>query len=366
MSDAVLAIAAELSLEPVLDKLVHAARDLVGARYAALGVPDEDGTGFSRFLTAGMSDDVVAAIGPLPRTHGLLGAMLSDPTPYRTDDITADPRFWGWPPAHPPMRSFLGVPIVSKGDVVGAFYLTDKEDAAGFDQVDQELIELLAAHAAIAMENARLYERSRELSVIEERNRLARELHDAMTQTLFSLSLTADAAATLVRSDPDRAEAEIRRVKELAGDTMAELRSLIFELRPAELESEGFVATLGKHLAVLERTSGLRLRLEVDGERRLPGAVEDQLFRIVQEALNNAVRHARAATVTVRIAMAADTVLVEVSDDGVGFEPSARAIRSTHLGLTSMRERAQALGGVLAVESSAGRGTTVRVEVPVG
>ena len=366
MSDAVLAIAAELSLEPVLDKLVHAARDLVGARYAALGVPDEEGTGFSRFLTAGMSDEVVAAIGPLPRTHGLLGAMLSDATPYRTVDITADPRFWGWPPAHPSMRSFLGVPIVSKGDVIGAFYLTDKEGGAGFDQADQELIELLAAHAAIAIENARLYERSRELSVIEERNRLARELHDAMTQTLFSLSLTADAAATLVRSDPERAEAEIRRVTQLARDTMAELRSLIFELRPAELESEGFVATLAKHLAVLERAYGIHATLEVHGERRLPGAVEAELFRIVQEALNNVVRHARATAVGVSITMTADTVLVEVHDDGVGFDPSARPIRSTRLGLTSMRERAQGLGGVIAVDSTPGRGTTVRVEVPVG
>jgi signal transduction histidine kinase len=366
MSDAVLAIAAELSLEPVLEKLVHAARDLVAARYAALGVPDAEGTGFSRFLTAGMSDETIEAIGPLPRTHGLLGAMLSEPTPFRTLDITADPRFWGWPPAHPGMRSFLGVPIVSKGDVVGAFYLTDKEGAAGFDEGDQELIELLAAHAAIAMENARLFERSRELSVVEERNRLARELHDAMTQTLFGLALTADAAATLVRTDPERAEAEIRRVRQLATDTLAELRSLIFELRPAELEAEGFVATLAKHLDVLERAYGVEVSLEVDGGRRLPARVEAQLFRIVQEALNNVMRHAKAGAVAVRIAMAADTVTVEVRDDGVGFDPDARPIRSTRLGLTSMRERAQDLGGVLQIESQPGRGTAMRVAVPVG
>ncbi len=366
MSDAVLAIAAELSLEPVLEKLVHAARGLADAGYAALGVPDQEGTGFSRFITAGMSDELIEAIGPLPRTHGLLGAMLAEPTPYRTSDITADPRFWGWPPAHPRMSSFLGVPIVSKGRVIGAFYLTDKEGAAAFDEADQELIELLAAHAAIAMENARLYERSRELSVIEERNRLALELHDAMTQTLFSLSLNADAAATLVRSDPGQAVARIGQVQQLAKDALAELRSLIFELRPAELEVEGFVPTLAKHLDVVERTYGVEASLRVEGERRLPGRTEAQLYRIVQEALNNAVRHAGPHAVEVRVAMEEATVTVEVHDDGVGFDPDDRPIRSTHLGLTSMRERAEEIGGALRIDSAAGRGTTVRVEVPVG
>ena len=366
MSDAVLAIAGELSLEPVLEKLVHAARELAGARYAALGVPDQEGTGFSRFITSGMSDELIAAIGPLPRTHGLLGAMLSEAKPYRTDDITSDPRFWGWPPAHPRMGSFLGVPIVSKGAVIGAFYLTDKEGAAAFDRADQELIELLAAHAAIAIENARLYERSRELNVVEERNRLARDLHDAMTQTLFSLSLTADAAATLVRSDAERAEAQIQRVRQLARDAMGELRSLVFELRPADLESEGLVATLAKHLDVVERAYGVATSLRVEGEVPLAPGAEAQLFRIVQEALHNAVRHARASVIGVRIAVHDATVSVEVHDDGVGFDPDDPPVRSNHLGLTSMRERAQELRGAVRIDSRPGRGTTVALEVPVG
>jgi len=127
MSDAVLAIAAELSVEPILEKLVHSARELVDARYAALGVPDGRG-GFQQFITAGMSDALIAAMGPLPRTHGLLGAMLESEPPYRTGDIRRDPRFRGWwPAAHPQMRSFLGVPIVSRSGIIGAFYVTDKE-----------------------------------------------------------------------------------------------------------------------------------------------------------------------------------------------------------------------------------------------
>jgi signal transduction histidine kinase len=367
MSDVVLAIAGELRLDAVLDRLVHAARELVDARYAALGIPDEDGAEFDQFLHAGMSDDLVAELGPLPRTHGMLGAMLDDPRPFRTDDITQDPRFRGWwPDAHPLMRSFLGVPIVAKGDIIGAFYLTEKEGAAGFDDADEKVITVLAAHAAIAIENARLFEASRELSVIEERNRLARELHDAMTQNLFSLSLTAEAAGGLVRTDPGRAEAEIDHVRRLARETQAELRSLIFELRPPRLEADGLVATVGKDLEVLGRAHGLKADLRVHGAPKLASTAEVELYRIVQEALNNAVRHARAESVAVDVDATDGTVTITVRDDGVGFDPAARAIRERRLGLTSMRERAESLGGTLTIESAPRSGTTVRVEVPGG
>ena len=171
ISDAVLAVAAELSVDEVLQRLVDSARELASARYAALGIPDGDG-GFQRFLVAGMSDELVAAMGPLPRTHGMLGAMLQTRAPYRAQDIHNDPRFRGWwPRRHPDMRSFLGVPIVSPEGVIGAFYLTEKDDGRAFEESDQQLIELLSAHAAIAITNARLYEQSRELSILSERNR---------------------------------------------------------------------------------------------------------------------------------------------------------------------------------------------------
>src|SRR5947208_15076513 len=162
VSDAVLAVASQLSVEEVLQRLVDCARELAGARYAALGIPDGDG-GFSRFLVAGMSDELVAALGPLPRTHGMLGAMLETAAPFRTEDIHADPRFRGWwPSRHPDMRSFLGVPITGGDGVMGAFYLTEKVGADVFDDGDQQLIELLAAHAAIAITNAKLLESGRQ------------------------------------------------------------------------------------------------------------------------------------------------------------------------------------------------------------
>ena len=200
MSDAVLAVAAEREVEPILQKLVHAERELAGARYAALGVPDEEG-GFSQFLTSGMSDELISALRPLPRTHGLLGATLESPEPFRATDIRVDPRFGGWwPRGHPVMRSFLGVPIVARNGIIGAFYLTEKRDGGEFTAADQRLIEMLAAHAAIAIQNARLNERSRELSIVEERNRLARELHDAVTQKLFGIVLASETASTLFDS----------------------------------------------------------------------------------------------------------------------------------------------------------------------
>src|SRR5918912_2397417 len=211
VSDAVLAVASHHSVEEVLQQLVHRARELAGARYAALGIPDGAG-GFSRFLVSGMSDELVASLGPLPRTHGLLGAMLEAREPFRTADIHAHPRFRGWwPSGHPDMRSFLGVPIAGPDGVIGAFYLTCKEGAAEFDASDQALIELLAAHAGIAITNARLYERSRELSILSERNRLALELHDAVSQKLFSLMLTAESAETLLERDAAAARAQVAR-----------------------------------------------------------------------------------------------------------------------------------------------------------
>jgi signal transduction histidine kinase len=363
MSDAVLAVAAERSVDSILQKLVHAARVLANARYAALGVPDGEG-GFAQFITSGMSEKLVAALGPLPRTHGLLGAMLESDRPYRTVDIRADPRFRGWwPRAHPQMRSFLGVPIVSRNGVIGAFYLTEKHSADEFDETDQEMIQMLAAHAAIAIENARLYEQSRELSIVEERNRLARELHDSVTQKLFGLVLSAEAAVMLLERDADEAKEEVRRLQALAQEALDELRSLVFELRPASIEDEGLATALRKHVDVLRRVERREIKLELSGNSKRKPEVEREVLRIAQEALQNALRHARAETIEVRLRSDEGRLRLAVSDDGVGFDPAAPAVRSRRLGLTSMEERAEAIGGALRIDSRPGAGTTIEVEV---
>jgi signal transduction histidine kinase len=365
VSDAVLAVAANLAVDEVLQRLVHAARELAGARYAALGIPDGAG-GFRRFLVSGMSDGLIASMGPLPRTHGMLAAMLHQTAPYRTDDIHDDPRFRGWwPRQHPDMRSFLGVPITAAdGAIIGAFYLTEKEGAEAFDAEDQALIELLAAHASIAITNARLYEQSRELSILSERNRLALELHDVVSQKLFSVMLTAEAAATQIDHDPAAARAGLDRLRDLTKEALDELRSLILGLRPPELERDGLEGTLRKEVEMVARTHGTDVQLQVEpGFRTDGGERELALLRIAHEALHNAVRHARAEHVVVRLASDHDKPVVEVSDDGIGFDPDAADIRSRHLGLTSMEERARELDGRLRIKSSPGHGTTVRIEL---
>jgi len=359
LSDAVLAIAAEHAVEPVLQKLVHAARELAGARYAAIGVPDGDG-GFAQFITSGMSDELIASLGELPRTHGLLGAMLEpDAAPQRTTDIRQDPRFRGWwPDAHPSMSSFLGVPIVARGAIVGAFYLTDKD--GGFSDDDRALIATFAAHAALAIENARLHERSRELSIVEERNRLARELHDAVTQKLFGVVLAAESGSALLARDVDAAGAQLRLVRELAAEAMDELRSVIVHLRPPALEAEGLAVALAKHVDVLRRAHASAIELDVTGDCTVPAAVEIELFRIAQEALHNALRHAHADRIAVRLRCADGAIDLSVADDGVGFDTSQ--VRSRRLGLTTMAERATAIDGRLEIASAPGAGTTVRLE----
>ena len=350
VSEALLGIAGDLRSDAVLERLVDAARGLAGATYAALGVPDDEGDGFSRWISAGLTDAEIDAIGPLPRTHGLLGAALYDPEPFRSEDVRADDRFMGWwPAAHPDLDAFLAVPIVFRGDVVGAFYLANKD--GGFTADDQRLVGDLAAHAAVLIEHARLYEASQELSVLEERNRLARELHDALTQSLFALRLRLEAGDTAGAGS-------------LLEEIFGELRSLILQLRPPALALEGLAPSLAKHLDVVGRTHGIGTRLEAGNVTGLDGDAEQALFRIAQEALTNAVRHAGAQQVVVRLDRIEDHVVLEVIDDGRGFDPEARGISARRLGLVSMRERAAQLGGQLDIESTVGEGTTVRARVP--
>ena len=367
VSDAVLAVAAQHSVEEVLQQLVHRARELSGARYAALGTPDGEG-GFSRFLVSGMSDELVASMGPLPRTHGLLGAMLEAPAPLRTGNLHAHPRFRGWwPRGHPDMRSFLGVPIVAPEGVIGAFYLTHKEGADAFSEADQQVIELLAAHAAIAITNAGLYERSRELSMLSERNRLALELHDVVSQKLFSLVLAAESAGTLLDRDHAAARDQVARVGELAREALEELRELLLELRPVDLERDGLGGALRKHVALVRRLHGTPIDLRVDAGVATGDAPGDRdVLRIAQEALHNAVRHAAAGQITVRLTGRDRMLLLDVADDGVGFDPRTPDLRARRLGLTSMEERARRLGGRLELRSSPGAGTTVHLEARRG
>jgi signal transduction histidine kinase len=367
VSQAVLSVNRQMSVRDVLQVIVRSARSLVGARYAALGVPDE-GDSFAEFVVDGMSPEQWQAIGPLPRRHGMLGVLLNEGQPERLADIRADPRFEGWPAAHPDMSHFLGVPVRDGDRVLGIIFAANKVSAAagsrGFTGRDEEILSLFAAHAAIALINARLYERSRELSVLQERSRLARELHDAVTQKLFSIRAHARAAAVLAARDPAdlaRVRSEIDVVGALGAEAHAELRAVIDGLAPPDLEAAGLAGSMRSYVVLAGRAYGIPVAFTAAELPALGTPVEAALYRVGQEALHNALRHAGAGRVRVALSRTGRQVVLEVADDGHGFVPQ---MPSGGLGLASMRERALAAGGVLTVRSGPA-GTRVRMTVPI-
>ncbi len=365
VSQVVLAVARQLSTRDVLQVIVSSARSLANAKYAAIGVPDDHGS-FAEFVVDGIPERQRKAIGPLPRQHGLLGVLLREGQPLRLADIRADPRFEGWPAAHPELADVLGMPIKDGAEVLGVIFAACKGDPGGFTERDEQLLGLFAAHAAIALTNARLYERGRELSVLEERARLARELHDAVSQKLFSVRAKAHAAAVLVSRDPDRAVAEMESVATLSGQAHAELRAVIDGLAPPDLAAGGLAGSLRSYAVLAGRTYGVRVAFEARELPALGAQRETALYRVAQEALHNALRHSNADEICMSLSLAPSgrqrLVVLEVTDRGRGFAPDAAPIG---LGLASMRERAAAAGGTLTIRSAPGKGTLVRLAVPV-
>jgi signal transduction histidine kinase len=361
VSQVVLAVSSQLSVRDVLQVIVRSARSLADARYAALGVPDDRGS-FAEFVVDGISARQQAEIGPLPRQHGMLGVILREGKPLRLDDIRADPRFWGWPDAHPELTDVLGVPIRQGGQVLGLIFAACKRAAGGFTERDEQVLSLFAAHAAIALTNARLYERSRELTAAQERVRLARELHDAVSQKLFSVRAKARAAAVLIARDPARAAAEMDSVATLAGEAHAELRAVIDGLASPDLAASGLIGSVRSYAVLVGRSYGVTVRVQADELPELDEQRETVLYRVAQEAITNALRHSGSPDVTVRLAARRRGVVLEVRDRGTGFDPDRTG---GGLGLESMRERAASAGGVLAISARPGNGTTVRLTVPL-
>jgi signal transduction histidine kinase len=369
VSQAVLSVTRQMSVRDVLQVIVRSARPLVGARYAALGVPGE-GDSFAEFVVDGISGAEWQAIGPLPRRHGMLAVLLNEGKPERLADIRADPRFEGWPAAHPQMSHFLGVPVRDGDQVLGAIFAANKTSAAaagrGFTDRDEEILSLFATHAAIALTNARLYERSRELSVLQERARLARDLHDAVTQKLFGIRAHARAAAVLAAREPvdtERVRAEIEIAGELGAEAHAELRAVIDGLAPPDLAAAGLAESLRRYATLAGRAHGVPVTVSAACVPGLGPDTEAALYRVAQEALHNALRHAAASGVCLTLATTARLVVLEVADDGRGFGAEAASSSPGGLGLDSMRERAAAVGGTLTIRSDA-KGTVVRMTVP--
>jgi len=318
-------------------------------------------------VTAGLTDQEIDAIGPLPRAHGLLGAVLAESAPLRVPDIRSDRRArrW-WPRTHPAMGPLLGVPLVAETALVGALYVANDAGGRAFDEADEAALRALAERAAPLARTLRRADDTGVLMLASERARIARDLHDALSQSLFSIGLRADAARLELASEPGRAAAHIESIGELARTAREELSAAVEGLRAPAVDDEGLARALERLVALLDRLGDGRVRAEVRAEPALSPERARQAYLVLQEALVNAVRHARAAEVRLELTPDGAGVRAEVSDDGVGFRPDDARMRARRLGLNSMRERAGAIGATLEVESALGEGTRVVLVIPDG
>jgi signal transduction histidine kinase len=366
------AVAAELDIDRVLGIIVDRVRELVGARYAALGIADSRGR-IERFITSGLSPETRAAIGEVPQGHGLLGMIIREGRTIRTEDVTSDRRGVGFPPNHPVMRSFLGVPVLVKGRSVGNLYLTDKRDEEAFSDDDEQLVEMFAVHAGIAIENARLHDQVQRMAVVEERERIGKDLHDGIIQAIYAVGLSLEDVPELVEDEAGRADAVARvdRAIDALNLVIADIRSYILRLRPAmggEEDPVEALARLGEELG-MNMMIDLDVDLEegADGLRALsPDRRADVLF-IAREALSNVARHSGATRATIRLWEDRDGLALCIEDNGRGFDPAAVPgpdAFGRHQGLGNMRDRAAGMGGTFAIERPDGPGTRIIVHMP--
>lgn len=365
LSKATMAVSSDLALRKVLRQIVDSARELVQAQYGALGVPNGEGV-LIEFVHSGISAERAAMVGHLPRGLGLLGTIVKEGRTIRIPNIRKDPRMVGFPAHHPEMSSFLGVPIKSGREVLGNLYLTNKMGAEEFSAEDQVLIELLAAHAAIAIRNARLYEEVARLAIIEERSRIGMDLHDGVIQEIYAVGLILETSRMLLNEDHEQAGVLIARAIDGLNNAIRDIRNFILDLRPRRFQGD-----LQQGLAQLVREFQantmvpVEMTVAADMVARLPLAVARALFLSAQEALANIARHAQASRVRLSLAPAGTNgILLQVEDDGVGFEVESQVHQTGH-GLANMRARTEAQSGFCFIHSVPGRGTTIRLTFPL-
>ncbi len=359
--DAMLAVASDLSLSVVLRRIVESATVLVDAQYGALGVLGPDG-GLSEFIHAGFDDATVESIGALPQGKGLLGRLITDPNPLRLREISRHPDAFGFPPHHPPMHSFLGVPVRVRDEVFGNLYLCEKKSADEFTTQDETLAITLASAAGVAIENARLHERLQTVVVLEDRERIARDLHDKVIQQLFATGMSLQAAERATVDD-----ALARRLSQAVDDldaTIREIRNTIFALHAPTV---GLNAQLGAMIAELNDRLDSEITLHVEGpiDQAIPPSVADHLTAIVREAVTNAHRHGAAKRVDVMVRADADCT-VRVVDDGKGTDMDLEsACQTGGDGLRNLCRRAEESGGTATFTARPEGGMCMEWRVPL-
>ena len=356
---AILILDAELNLPVVLRRTIEEARDLVDAQYGAFGVLTEDGRALDQFLTVGLSHEEEQAIGPRPTGRGVLGALIGQDKPVRLATIAQSPDSIGFPPHHPDMTSFLGVPVRVHGEPYGILYLTNKKTAPEFSEDDEELIDALAMAAGTAIGNARLHGLVRDRALTEDRDRIARDLHDSVIQRLFAIGLSLQGTARLV----ERPEAVMR-----IGEAIEKLDETIRQLRKAIFDIELTINKEGLHPKVLDLVHELRPVLGLLPQVSFSGPVDtvvtdslvEEVLAVLREALTNVGKHAHASQVVITVAAGEELRLV-VADDGDGIGDGNAA----GLGLKNLRQRAERLGGSVELGRSREGGTRLTWHVPL-
>lgn len=371
---AALALTTELDLAVVLQKVVDLSRELAHAKYGALGVLDQNGAQIQQFITSGISAQERARLGAPPQGHGLLALLITEGVPIRIPEISDHPRSVGFPPNHPPMHSLLGVPIRSKGKVIGDLYMADKlPDSKGaddghveFTQEDQDLLEMFATQAAIAIENAQLYHQTQQLAILQERERFGMDLHDGIIQSIYAIGLMLEDGQLRLATEPEEANNRITRAINELNDVIRDIRNYILDLRPQRFQGRDLHRGLEELARDLRANTFLRVEVHADNVDTSSLSPEQtvEILHILQETLANIRKHARASNVDISLSRQDDHMRLMIEDNGVGLDRE-RAENGNGHGLRNMRERARSLGAQFSADPIPEGGTRVTLTVPI-
>ena len=362
---AVRGIAGILSVERVLQLIVDRVRDLVSAQYAALGIVGPFGR-LEQFITSGVTAEDHARIGTLPRGLGLLGLIIREDRSFLIEDVATDPRRHGFPPNHPEMHAFLGVPVRSKGHSIGNLYLTNRLDGRPFSETDMRLVEMFALHAGISIENARLHDELGRLAIVEERQRISQDLHDSVIQSLYAISLSLEDLPEIIIEDASEGAQRADRAIDGIHATIRDIRNFIMGLQPELLVDADL--TSGVQSLAAEFRANTLIDLELRLDPKLPELPHDHaahVLAITREALSNVARHSGATRATVELMCEDGRLSLIIGDNGRGFETD-RPRNATQRGLANLRARAEAIGGSLTLTSETGAGTRLQADIPIG
>ena len=353
-------VAGQIELSGLLRSTVEIAMELTGARYGALGVIGEHG-GLVDFTQVGIDPNAASEIPHLPKGAGVLGTITTEARTVRIDEVAAHPDAVGFPDRHPEMHSFLGIPVRVGERVFGNLYLADKDD--GFTEEDEILVEFLAVTAGSAVSTLRLQERLRRAALLEDRERIARDLHDSIIQDLFAVGLNIQASVAQIDTSQDEVRDRLDNAVEQLDESIGELRRFIFDLRPPVWARPSLRRELADLVGQLSAPYRARVDLDVSCPPDLvPAAIADELVATVKESLSNALRHGNATKVEIRVGCGQSQVVMSVADDGGGFDPDQT---TQGMGLANMAERVADCGGSFRVDTDAG-GTVVRATFPLG